>query len=308
MFISKLNSWLEKVDPYYTQRIILRKGLYLAVWYTFVNWVAKPDMFSAYATPAALLLGAYENQVYNTYQNKDKYLVVSFLLAGVGCVCFYLLFPYKFTLLIFAVAFFLLMYFLADKYYPSFKARIMQVIMVSAMNMTVYPEANLQIAVDIFFCIMLSLMVAFVALKLHRNLYPEVWYRAYKLYLGSIDRELSEVISNHASGEFRQGATHLNIIRAFKHLQPKETLLNMVRTTVHIRDLSFAFMHITVDEESRTFWCNFQIQLRHYLAAVNKKEPCKPLLFDAPCDKSQEYANRNLRITVNNWNRLCFKL
>ena len=33
--------WLEKVDPYYTQRIILRKGLYLAVWLTAFNWLAN---------------------------------------------------------------------------------------------------------------------------------------------------------------------------------------------------------------------------------------------------------------------------
>ena len=67
----KLQNWLERVDPYYTQRIILRKGLYLAVWLTAINWLAKPDVFAAYAATPMLLAGIYDSPSFVSFREND---------------------------------------------------------------------------------------------------------------------------------------------------------------------------------------------------------------------------------------------
>lgn len=308
IFISKLTNWLEKVDPYYTQRIILRKGLYLSVWLTIVNWLMTPDNFVAYATSAALLCGTYEAPVYTTFKEKDRYLVSAYLLAALGSVSFYLLFPYKFTLLIYAIAFFLASFFLAQKYFPLFKLSIMQVILVSALNMSVIPEANPQIALDTFFCIMLSLIVVFVALKMHTNLYRQVWLRAFKYYVRSLRNELLNILMKNPPDTSHYGVVHLNTIRAYRHLLPRKNLINIVRATNCMRGLAFTFTHITIDETDYAFWDKFQHKLSEFLSAIERLEKCKSLVFDEPINKSQEYANKSLERVVCNWNKVCIHL
>lgn len=306
---NSVKNWLEKVDPYYTQRIILRKALFIVVWLTAFNWLAKPDVFTAYALPCLLLTGFYENPSFNTYKQKDAALVFAFTVSGIGCVTFYLLYPFKFTLLFFALAHFSCLYFFCDRYYPKLKPLIMQTIIVSAINMTIEPSANLQIAVDMFFCVMLALMVTFTALKLHPNLYPIVWRKAFSYYLASVVEEIGHAINKFDSNTFVNGASHLNVIRAYRRLMPHELLRNITKVTVNIRNIQLAVNHLYLKDKNEQFWYDFQQEIRnYYLAVVNKKEAKIGKINHDEYDFTETYVIESLRKSIDNWNKICNKI
>lgn len=302
----RFGHWLEKVDPYYTQRIILKKGLFLAVWLTAINALAKPDIFGAYAFPAMLLAPFYENPSFNTYKQKDLALVFAFIISGIGCVTFYLLFPFKFTLLFFALAHFSGLYFFCDRFYPRFKPLILQTIVVSALNMTILPAASLQIAIDMFFCVMLSLMVTFIAFKIHPNLYAKVWHRAFSYYLAAVEEEIAHAINKFDTHTFAKGAAHLNILRAYRRLLPRKLLLNITKTTVGIRNIQFALNHIYLKDKDEQFWYNFQKEVNTFrLAVIAKNSLDLALTNKSETDFTQNYVTESLRRSISNWNKIC---
>lgn len=311
--LSQLNRriarWLEKVDPYYTQRIILRKGLFLAVLLTAINTLAQPDIFSAYALPAMLLAPFYENQSFNTYKQKDLALVFGFIISGIGCVLFYLLFPFKFTLLFFSLAYLSGLYFFCDHFYPKFKPFILQTLVVSALNMTILPAASLQIAIDMFFCVMLSLMVTFAAFKLHPNLYARVWHRAFAYYLAAASEEIGHAINKFDTHTFAKGASHLNTLRAYRRLLPRKLLLNIMKTTVGIRNIQFALNHIYLKNKNEQFWYSFQKEIDIFRAAVITKQEAKiPFINTNETDFTQDYVLSCLCKSITNWNKICKKI
>ena len=306
MISLKFKRWLERVDPYYTQRIILRKGLYLAVWLTAINWLAKPDVFAAYAATPMLLAGFYESQSLISFREKEQALVFGFIVGGIGCVTFYLLFPFKFILMFFALAHFATLYFVCDRYYPKFKPFILQTIVVSALNMSTLPAGNLQIAIDMFFCVMLGLFVTFIAFKVHPNLYARVWQRGFTHYLSCVDAEIGHAINKLDTHTFVEGARHLNVIRAYRRLLPHNVLRNATKATTCIRNIQFALNHIYLKDKDVEFWSEFQHQLAEFHLAVAKQTPCLVLAINnhAP-EFTQDYVIRNLNKSILNWNKIC---
>lgn len=306
MILHHFELWLERVDPYYTQRIILRKGLFLAVWATAVNWIAQPDVFAAYAATMMLLAGIYESPSLVSYPEKEKALVFSFIVSGIGCVTFYLFFPFKFTLMFFALAHFASLYFFCDRYYPKFKPFVLQTIVVSALNMATLPAGNLQIAIDMFFCVMLSLFVTFLAYKIHPNLYARVWQRGFAHYLGSVVAEIGHAVNKLDTHSFVEGARHLNIIRAYRRLLPRKLLLNVTRTTVHIRNIQFALNHIYLKDKDNHFWLEFQQQVGEFHLAVLQRRHCSIVAINHYVPEfTQDYVVDNLNKSIINWNKVC---
>ena len=306
MFTSKLTRWLEKVDPYYTQRIILHKGLYLAVWLTAFNWIAKPDLFTAYCSAPMLLAGFTESSTFTTFAEKDKFLVVAFVISGFGCITFYLLYPYKFFLLFYAIGFLLIMYHFSTRFFPKFKPFIMTAIVASAINMTTTPAASLQIGIDMFFCMMLSLLVTFIAFKVYPNPYRKVWHRAFILYVKCVEREITDVINRFETVNFATGAGHLNVIRAYRRLLPRQNLINFSKVVISIRNISFSLTQLLEEEKSEAFWFNFQHQLKIFILALEYKRPCPQLAFDTN-DRifDHQFANQNLASAIRHWNKIC---
>lgn len=301
--------WLEKVDPYYTQRIILRKGLYLAVWLTAFNWLAQPDVFNAYALSALLLAPFYENPSLNTYKQKDLALVFAFIISGIGCIIFYLLYPFKFTLLFFSLAYLSGLFFFCDHFYPKFKPFILQTIVVSALNMTIKPAASLQVALDMFFCVMLSLMVTFTAYKLHPNLYPKVWHRAFAHYLAAVSEEIGHAINKFDTHNFIKGASHLNALRTYRRLLPRKLLLNIMKTTIGIRNVQFAINHIYLKDKDEQFWYKFQKEIDAFrLAVIAKQEIVMPFVDANETEPTQAYVVKYLCRSIINWNKICRKI
>lgn len=306
MISLKFKRWLERVDPYYTQRIILRKSLYLAVWLTAINWIAKPDVFAAYAATPMLLAGFYESQSLISFREKEQALVFGFIVGGIGCFTFYLLYPFKFTLMFFALAYFATLYFFCDRYYPKFKPFILQTIVVSALNISTLPAGNLQVAIDMFFCVMLSLFVTFTAFKVHPNLYARVWQRGFTHYLSCVDAEIGHAINKLDTHTFVEGARHLNVIRAYRRLLPHNVLRNATKATTCIRNIQFALNHIYLKDKDVQFWSEFQHQLAEFHLAVSKQTPCLVLAINnhAP-EFTQDYVISNLNKSILNWNKIC---
>ena len=306
MISLKFKRWLERVDPYYTQRIILRKSLYLAVWLTAINWIAKPDVFAAYAATPMLLAGFYESQSLISFREKEQAMVFGFIVGGIGCFTFYLLYPFKFTLMFFALAHFATLYFFCDRYYPKFKPFILQTIVVSALNISTLPAGNLQVAIDMFFCVMLSLFVTFTAFKVHPNLYARVWQRGFTHYLSCVDAEIGHAINKLDTHTFVEGARHLNVIRAYRRLLPHNVLRNATKATTCIRNIQFALNHIYLKDKDVQFWSEFQHQLAEFHLAVSKQTPCLVLAINnhAP-EFTQDYVISNLNKSILNWNKIC---
>lgn len=306
MFFHHLKRWLEQVDPYYTQRIILRKGLFLAFWVTAINWLAKPDVFAAYAATIMLLAGIYESPSLSSYREKEQALVFSFVISGIGCVTFYLLFPFKFTLMFFALAHFAALYFFCDRYYPKFKPFMLQTIVVSALNMATLPAGNLQVAIDMFFCVMLGLFVTFLSFKFHPNLYARVWQRSFAHYLGCVVSEIGHALDKIDTHSFAEGARHLNIVRAYRRLLPRNVLLNITRSTIHIRNIQFALNHIYLKDKDDLFWSKFQQQMGEFHMAVLQKEPCLIIAENNYASEfTQDYVIEHLNKSILNWNKIC---
>ena len=297
--------WLERVDPYYTQRIILRKSVYLATLVTAINFIARPEVFAAYAFPIMLLASFYELPSFTTYRQKYRALVLSFMLAAIGCVLFYLMYPYKFYLLITAMAYYYAIYAYAHLWFPQFKPCILQTILVAALNMTVLPSASLQIGIDMFFCVTLGLLVTFFALKLHPNLYAHVWQRALQLYTLSVEHEIGHAINKLDTANFMHGITHLNTIRNYKHLLPRTRLINRMKMTLNIRNISFILTHLYYQDKNEAFWFEFQAQVRELRLALVASRPCQEPRWVDTLDKNEAYAQANLAQAIQQWNKIC---
>ena len=308
MFISKLNSWLEEVDPYYTQRILLRKGLYLATWLTFINWIARPDAFTAYAMPPILLVALCETANLDTHKQKDTVLAFSFSLSAFTSATFYMLFPFKFYLLFFVLGYYFALYWLCDLFFAKFKPFIVQTIFVGALNLMTTPPASLQIAIDMVFCVCLSMMVTFVALKLHPNLYAEIWYRGFKHFISKIEDDIVSAINRTPLANFTKGVEHLNIIRSYRRLLPKKIMRNAVQVVVSVRNINFALTHIYLIEKNEGFWFNFKQQMHQLVLAIEEKRICQPIIFKYSQEANEKFAQQNLSRAIHTWNKLCSKL
>lgn len=283
--------------------------LYLATWLTAFNWIARPDIFSAYCSAPMLLAGFYEAQTFTTFAEKDRFLVTSFVLCGFGCVTFYLLFPYKFFLLFYAVGFFLVTYYLSSNFFPKLKPFIMTCIVGSALNMSIKPAASVQLAIDMFFCMMLSLMVTFFAFKFYPNPYRKVWHRAFILYTKSVNQEITDVINRFETINFATGASHLNIIRAYRRLLPKQNLINLSKSVICIRNISLSLTYLLDEKKDEAFWFNFQQQLAIFIQALEEKKTCPQLAFNTKdSDFDHQYANQNLAKAIHNWNKICTQI
>jgi len=182
----------------------------------------------------------------------------------------------------------------------------MTAIVASAINMTTTPAASLQIGIDMFFCMMLSLLVTFIAFKVYPNPYRKVWHRAFILYVKCVEREITDVINRFETVNFATGAGHLNVIRAYRRLLPRQNLINFSKVVISIRNISFSLTQLLEEEKSEAFWFNFQHQLKIFILALEYKRPCPQLAFDTN-DRifDHQFANQNLASAIRHWNKIC---
>lgn len=308
MYTSKLSNYIEKLDPYYTGRIILRKGIFLATLLTLVNWVFRPSVFNAYAIPAIFLTAYYEMPMFTTYKAKEQVLVISFILTGFSSIFFYLLFPFKFYLAFFAVLFYGITYFTCNHYYPVFKPLILPTVMISALTMNITPGGELQLAIDMFFCNMLSLLVCYLGLKLHPNLYHLVWLRAFKLYLAYVISKIDHFLNNQGNHDHALGIRQLNIMRIYRRLYSKKRLAPALRIGIALRNISQIINYVENKPKELGFWVNLEHDLVELHKSVCAKKKMALIAIPIDADFHLQRATKLLNIIIYNWNKLCLQI
>lgn len=303
-----IKNWLEKVDPYYTQRLILHKALYIATLLAVVNWFATPDVFTAYALPAILLGGVYDSPSLTSIAEKKLVFIVTYLISAIASVTFYLLYSFKFTLMFFAIGYFSFFYLLSEKYLPKFKPFVLLTIVVAAFNMALLPAGSIQIAIDMFSCFMMSMVAMYVGLRTFpHKYYIQVWRRAFVLYIGVIYEEIGHAINKFDSDTFRNGATHLNTLRSYRRLIPRNMMYNSFRAIVAIRDIQFVLNHLFILDKDEEFWQSIREHLQLYKIAIINTRACELYLSikNIEQDYSENYVVKKLNKSIKNWNQLC---
>ena len=108
---------------------------------------------------------------------------------------------------------------------------------------------------------------------------------------------------------FAKGASHLNTLRAYRRLLPRKLLLNIMKTTVGIRNIQFALNHIYLKDKNEQFWYSFQKEIDIFRAAVITKQEAKiPFINTNETDFTQDYVLSCLCKSITNWNKICKKI
>jgi hypothetical protein len=153
---------------------------------------------------------------------------------------------------------------------------------------------------------MLGLFVTFLSFKFHPNLYARVWQRSFARYLGCVVSEIGHALDKIDTHSFAEGARHLNIVRAYRRLLPRNVLLNVTRSTIHIRNIQFALNHIYLKDKDDRFWSEFQQQMGEFHMAILQKEPCLIIAENNYASEfTQDYVIEHLNKSIINWNKIC---
>lgn len=303
-----INNWLEKVDPYYTQRLILHKALYIATLLAVVNWFATPDVFTAYALPAVLLGGVYDSPSLTNVADKKLIFIVTYLVSACASVMFYLLFSFKFTLMFFAIGYFSFFYLLSERYLPKFKPFVLLTIVVAAFNMGLSPAGTIQVAIDMFSCFMMSMVAMYIGLRTFpHKYYIQVWRRVFVLYLGVIIDEIGHAINKFDSDTVLHGTVHLNTLRSYRRLVPKNMMRDSMKVTVNIRNIQFVLNHLYLLDKDEEFWLEIRDHLKLYKYSIKNIQICTfyTPIKDISHDYSESYVVDKLNKSIKSWNKLC---
>lgn len=305
--IKKINFLLEKVDPYFTQRLIFYKSLYIATILTYVNWTCHlPLEFTAFMNPAAMIAPVYENATLTSYKDKKNIFVLLFTLAAIYSVIFYLVFPYKFTFMFTFIAGFAILYFGGEKFFPKAKPFAVLVIVVACMNMSNKPSLSLQVAIDMFAVIMLTMLVCYFSIITFPNHYFKVWKRAYGLYVNSIRNILIADLNYMNNNNFISGTNHMNTMRAYRRLLKKDMFIKATRAGFSMGNVFVSLSCMKVTSENREFWVSANEHLNMLYHAVRDNQQLPLFTVDVTTNnKTEIYFKREFNISINNWNKLC---
>lgn len=305
--VKRINFLLEKVDPYFTQRLIFYKSLYIATILTYVNWICRvPLEFTAFMYPASMLTPIYENSIFTSYKEKKHVFVLVFALAAICSAVFYLSFPYKFFFMFIFVCTFGLLYFGSEKYLPKAKPFVVLIIVVACMNMSNKPALSLQVALDMFAVIFLAMVVCYLCLITFPNNYFRVWKRAYGLYINSIRNILIADLNYMNSSNFISGTNHMNIMRSYRRLLKKDMFIKATRAGFSMGNIFVSLSCMKITPENREFWLAANEHLNILYHAVCNNKPLE--LFTISVDKDNKteiYFKKEFNISINNWNKLC---
>lgn len=305
--IKKINFLLEKVDPYFTQRLIFYKSLYIATVLAYVNWTCHvPYEFTAFMNPAAMLAPIYESAIFTSYKEKKHIFVLVFVLAAICSVIFYLTFPYKFTFMFVFACTFGLLYFGSEKYLPKAKPFVVLIIVVACMNMSNKPALALQVAIDIFSIIMLTMVVCYLCIITFPNNYFRVWKRAYGLYINAIRNILIADLNYMNSNNFISGTNHMNIMRSYRRLLKKDMFIKATRAGFSMGNVFVSLSCMKVTTNNREFWicANEHLNMLYHAVRDNQQLPLFTIDVDTN-NKTEIYFKKEFNISIANWNKLC---
>lgn len=302
------NNWANDLDPYGMQRLLFYKCCYIASLLMIVNIIYKPDVFSAYFWPPLMMFLTYESPL--VIRNKDRLhgLIIVYVTCLIGSVSFYLLFSYKIIFSIYALLFYFIYFYLSSRYWKDITNAIFSICFVSSSIMVVKPELSLQVALDIFMSIILSLVVVIIGIKTFPNYYISIWKRAFRLFILEIVKEIDGNFSNEVNVLiYKNIVSHLNLTRLVRHRIAKRHLRSSVYCTVYIRNMHIALQYVAFEQVEISFW--------HYIRN-NLDGFQKSIATNCTYQMTTDYYNANIthehQIIINDlvksirfWNKLC---
>jgi len=312
MFISTFNNYLERIDPFYTQRIIFRKGLYISVLILLFYLIFLPKQSFAFIIAPYLTFFVFELPVFNTYRKKYTALIFGYVSMMIFTSIFILLSPYKYILFFTGIIFFITYIYLCIKYYESFKMLVIPFFLVSIAFISTAPIGTLFALKGVIFALLLSLGVIILGYKTHQNLYTEVWFRSFKLSSKKIQKNLEYLLNDKHICYDSKVMLLINTMFEYKYLYRTPKLLNLLRLSVSVRDLNMLVIFLREVEIKKEYWQTFYDLLSQFIQHIDKKERStigqivNEKLF--PQNIHQKNGVKFLLKVDRNWNRLCINV
>ncbi|MFT6834639.1 MAG: hypothetical protein ACJA0H_000671 [Francisellaceae bacterium] len=309
MFISTFNNYLERIDPFYTQRLVFRKGLYISILILLFYLIFRPQQAFAFIIAPYLTFFVFELPIFNTYRKKYTALIFGYVSAIIFTSIFILLAPYKFILFIVGIVCFITYVYLCIKYYESFKMLVIPFFLVSVAFITSEPIGTLFALKGVVFALLLSLGVIILGYKTHQNLYTEIWFRAFKLSSKKIQKNLEYLLNDKHIYYDSKVMLSVNTMFEYKYLYRTPKLLNLIRLSVSVRDLNMLVIFMRDVDFNKAYWQIFYNLFSQFIEHVDNKEPStighmvNEKLF--PQNVHQQIGVKFLLKVDRNWNRLC---
>lgn len=299
---------LEKVDPYYTQRLILLKSFYITTIMTYLAWYFQiGKLFAGFMLPIALLAPIYESALFTSYKEKKHAFVLCFCITAIGVALFYLAFQYKVTFVFVFIIFFSAVYKLSEKYLPKFKSFSVLIVVVCCMSMSSQPYGVLQIAINMYLVVMLVMLICYFCFVTYPNQYHKIWMRAYGLYVGEVYKVLQNDINYVNTVNFVAGVNHMNIMRSYRRLLNKKLFPIATRAGFHMGHVFSALCCVEVTRVNRDFWNRASDHMSSFADAVKYSTEVK--FFAANTGENlneiEIYFLSSLNKSIESWNKLC---
>jgi hypothetical protein len=307
MFISKFNAYLDEIDPFYVQRILFRKGLYIGILFTFAYIIFMPSYLMSLLMALIWGYAIFENISYKTYKKKYRALLYYWIAAIMFAVFFTSLSQHKLVFYVSSVICFFVFVIFTIKFLPAYKGSVIHFYRVAISSVVVIGSELA--AKEIAFGLSMILIIIIFAYKTHDNLYHHVWYRAFKASCLKIQKNLSSVLENNIVKFDAKVMNPINMMFDYKRLYKKENLLNIIRISRSVRNLNMIVIYLRNIDLNEAFWQQFSEVLKSFNTQVAlRKSLALEVLESLKPDYSipqQCFAFEQLKTIVLNWNKIC---
>ena len=305
MYTSKLVNWLDEVDPYAIQRIVLGKTLFIATILVAVYWVFQPNNFMMFTAPI-LVSSFYELPTVSSLPEKERLLMFIFAATLIGSVSFYLIYPFKVIFFFYATFFMSALYFLVVKYFGELKNITMIILATLTITIGGSSAANLQVAYDMSTSAMLSMITILICLRIYPNRSLIIWRRAMRKFIACVEQDIEAAIRHQHKHLFGDEVSHLGIVRAFRRLIPKPDLRHAYRVAIYIRNIQFALDNLYFENVNEAFWRAIQHSFAQLRQSMGTRTLCPlpepPIVAETAL---QQYVVKHLNKAIHRWNLLC---
>lgn len=308
MFISKLVNWIDRNDAYGLGRVIFHKTLIIATIMVYAYWLFRPTNFLAFVAPG-FVVTLYEAPL---QIDRDKFLFSTFAGVLICSISFYLIYPFKFVFLFYALITLTILYFIYLRYFPDQKNVPMLIIATAALHLNSEQVASLQTLYDIFFSTLLSMSLLIASMRLFPGNYQFIWRCAARHLLSCLEKEMDFQLTQDvslkqdASIKIFNSVQHYNMMRCFYKRLPFYQWRHALKVNLNLRNIHYAINNIRSDNVNGLFWHRVKHCLHHLNLAMRDKKQVH--LTYIPQDAStslQTAVIAYLHRTMFHWNRLC---
>ncbi|WED44086.1 hypothetical protein [Legionella cardiaca] len=305
MFISPLRNWLNRVDPYAIQRVVLQKALFMATVLTFIYWFFRPENFLMFVAPLIVIYW-YEMPFLSTKKEKNRSILFIFSMVIITSISFYVIYPFKLLFIVYAIIFFIVLFRTMWAKFPKIKNATMLIINTGALTLSIKPMASLQTSIGIFSSAALSMLSLFICLNFFPNKTFEIWRRALMNYIQCIEADIEAILAKVPLPSFNEEVSHVDILRSYQTVLPRNYLLLAKRIFSNVRNIQFALNNIYYLELNPVFWASIKEHLHYFRLNIDKKKPVDmSKIIVTPVTHFQYLVQDYLLSAIRHWNTLC---